>query len=157
MNFLKALSLTGFWALSFDTWSDTLMKQEEDIAKFAAAYTAAWNSDKPKEVAAFYASNGALTINGGEPAAGRAAVEQVVADFMTAFPDLVLSNDNNAIVDGRVNYHWTFVGTNTGPEGTGNAVNFSGFESWIFNAEGLIQDSIGSFDAEDYERQLAQE
>jgi hypothetical protein len=55
---------------------------------------------------------------------------------------------------GTYRYHWTFVGTNTGPEGTGNNVNFSGFERWTTNNEALGQKSIGTYDADDYNRQL---
>jgi len=38
--------------------------------------------------------------------------------------------------------------------GTGNKVKISGFERWIFNEDGLVQESIGSFDSEEYKRQL---
>jgi uncharacterized protein (TIGR02246 family) len=130
------------------------MSQRQDLDEFAAAYTAAWNSDDPARVAGLYAPDGVLTINGGEPAAGRDAIEATVLGFMQAFPDLVLVNDRLETVDNRVNYHWTFSGTNTGPGGTGNGVLFSGFESWVFDADGLILDSIGSYDDQDYQRQL---
>jgi sugar lactone lactonase YvrE len=126
----------------------------DQVRGLAAAYTEAWNSGDPAQVAAFYAPDGVLTINGGEPAAGRAAVEAVAGDFMSAFPDLDLVNDRLESADGRIRYHWTFRGTNTGPGGTGNAVDFSGYESWIINGEGLIQDSLGNFDAAEYEAQL---
>jgi uncharacterized protein (TIGR02246 family) len=49
----------------------------DQVRGLAAAYTGAWNSGDPAQVAAFYAPDGVLTINGGEPAAGRAAVEAV--------------------------------------------------------------------------------
>ena len=51
--------------------------------------------------------------------------------------------------------HWTLTGTNTGPEGTGNRVRISGREEWQINAEGLVAESKGHFDAAEYERQLA--
>ena len=51
---------------------------------------------------------------------------------------------------------WTFTGTNTGPGGTGNAVRVDGFESWRIDEDGLIAASIGSYDAEEYARQLAE-
>ena len=55
--------------------------------------------------------------------------------------------------DGAV-YHWTFLGTNTGPGGTGHKVRFSGHEMWKFGENGLIAESQGHFDAADYQRQL---
>ena len=51
-------------------------------------------------------------------------------------------------------YHWTFIGTNTGPGGTGNAVRFSGYEEWTLGEEGRIARSLGHFDEAEYERQL---
>ena len=46
----------------------------------------------------------------------------------------------------RIEYHWTFTGTNTGPGGTGNAVRVDGFEAWTIDEDGLIATSIGSYD-----------
>jgi len=53
-------------------------------------------------------------------------------------------------------YLWTYEGTNTGPGGTGNRVRFSGWEAWTFGFDGLVAQSLGNFDATDYERQLAE-
>ena len=73
---------------------------------------------------------------------------------MTAFPDLVLTMDD-LIADGdRAAYYWTFAGTNTGPGGTGQRVEFSGFEEWEFGDDGLVSSSLGHFDEADYLRQL---
>ena len=54
----------------------------------------------------------------------------------------------------RVLYHWTFVGTNTGPGGTGNRVRISGYEDWKIGPDGLIADSKGRYDAQDWDRQV---
>jgi hypothetical protein len=51
-------------------------------------------------------------------------------------------------------YHWTLTGTNTAPGGTGRFVKISGYEEWRFGLAGLIAESVGHFDAADYERQL---
>jgi len=45
-------------------------------------------------------------------------------------------------------------GTNTGPGGTGKAVNLNGYERWTFSPNGLLQTSDGHFDDDDYQRQL---
>jgi uncharacterized protein (TIGR02246 family) len=123
---------------------------------FGERYTAAWCSEAPERVAAFFSTNGSLTINGGTPAAGRDAIREVVLGFMTAFPDLVLTMDKVRARGDQAVYHWTFVGTNTGPGGTGRRVLFSGFEEWEFGADGLIAASLGHFDEADYRRQLHQ-
>jgi len=121
---------------------------------FAERYTAAWCGQDPAIVAAFFAEDGSLTINGGEPALGRAAIQESVSAYMMAFPDHVLLFDKLHERDGRVLFHWTFEGTNTGPGGTGNRVRFSGHEAWLIGEDGLIQDSQGNYDEADYQRQL---
>jgi predicted ester cyclase len=105
-------------------------------------------------VAAFYSPNGSLSVNGGAPAVGRNAIADVARGFMTAFPDLRLLMDDLVIRCDRAEYHWTFIGTNTGPGGTGHRVGFSGFEVWKIGDDGLVAESQGHFDSADYERQL---
>jgi hypothetical protein len=56
--------------------------------------------------------------------------------------------------DDHAEYHWTLIGTNTGPGGTGKRVCISGFERWQIGADGLIAASRGNFDDADYRRQL---
>lgn len=125
------------------------------VTALAERYTAAWNSRIPANVAGFFAAGGVLYVNGA-PAAGRAAIEGVARDFMTAFPDLALSMDDLEFAAGTVKYRWTFAGTNTGPGGTGNAVRFSGYEQWTLGSDGLIAESRGHFDNDEYQRQLQQ-
>lgn len=121
---------------------------------FATRYTAAWCSHDPAAVASFYAESGSLTINGGTPATGRKAVENAAAGFMKAYPDLVVKFDRLEARGARVLYHWTFVGTNTGPGGTGKQVRISGYEDWNISPDGLIADSQGHYDAKDWDRQV---
>jgi predicted ester cyclase len=121
---------------------------------FATRYTAAWCSGNPDAVASFFAPDGSLKINDGAPSVGRAAIADAARSFMTAFPDLRVFFDDLKQNGQRVEYHWTLSGTNSGPGGTGNKVRISGFESWQFSSDGLIQDSLGHFDAAEYARQL---
>lgn len=125
------------------------------LRNFATRYTAAWCSGNPDAVAAFFAPNGSLKINDGAPSIGRAAIVDAARGFMTAFPDMQVFFDDLKQNGPRVEYHWTLTGTNTGPGGTGKKVRISGFESWKFSSDGLIEDSLGHFDAADYARQLA--
>lgn len=121
---------------------------------FGTRYTAAWCSQDPERVAAFFSTQGSLSINGGAPAVGRDAIREVVQGFMTAFPDLVLTMDDVRVDGDRAVYHWTFAGTNTGPGGTGQQVLFSGYEEWEIGADGLIAGSLGHFDEAEYQHQL---
>lgn len=73
---------------------------------------------------------------------------------MTAFPDMKLFMDGLSEQGDRFVYSWTLAGTNTGPAGTGKRVRISGFEEWRIGADGLIAESQGHFDSEEYQRQL---
>jgi len=134
---------------------ETENTMQQKLQDFGNRYNAAWNSQKPENVASYYALNGTLTVNDGTPILGRDELTKFTKDFMDAFPDLKLNMDSLVTKNGRIEFHWTFVGTNTGPNGTGNAVDFSGFESWILNDNGLIQESIGTYDADEYNRQVS--
>lgn len=105
-------------------------------------------------VAARFAADGSLAINGGPPAVGRDAITVTAQGFYTALPDMQVSMVDLVIDGDRIGYHWTFTGTNTGPVGTGNAVRMVGYEEWTFDAEGLIAASSGHDDAAEYARQL---
>ncbi len=124
------------------------------LRDFALRYTAAWCSQDSASVAAFYSPDGSLSINDGAPAAGRSAITKVAQGFMTAFPDMQVVMDNLLVQGDRAVYHWTLIGTNTGPGGTGQRVRISGFEEWKLGDDGLIAESRGHFDSAAYKRQL---
>ena len=121
---------------------------------FARNYTAAWCSQDAASVASFFAENGSLKINDGNPAVGRTAITEAAQSFMTAFPDMIVALDSLKIEQDQVEYHWTLTGTNTGSSGTGKYVKISGYEEWSFDAGGLIVESKGHFDSAEYARQL---
>lgn len=129
--------------------------QPYDLRHLAEAYTAAWCSQHAASVALFYADDGSLQVNNAPAAVGRAAITAVAQSFMTAFPDMQVLLDELRLEEGYVLYHWTLVGTNTGPGGTGRAVRISGYERWQLSDDGLIANSHGHFDAEEYQRQLS--
>lgn len=123
------------------------------LGDFAKRYTAAWCSRNAASVAAFFAPNGSISVNG-TLSVGRGAITEMAQGFMTAFPDLQLLMDDIVLQDKHAVYHWTFIGTNSGPGGTGQRVRFSGFEMWKIGEDGLIAESEGHFDSVDYQRQL---
>jgi len=130
---------------------------ENDSARlqtFAAEYTAAWCSQDAASVAAFFAPDGSLTINDGTPSVGTAAITAAAQSFMTALPDLHVAMDSLVVENGRIEYHWTLTGSNTGPDGAGNPVRISGYEAWQFGPDGLIASSQGHFDTDEYRRQI---
>ncbi|MBF6606706.1 MAG: nuclear transport factor 2 family protein [Chloroflexi bacterium] len=125
----------------------------EALRRFAQAYTAAWCSMDPDRVAAHFAPEGSLEINGGTPAVGRDAISATARSFYTALPDMQVYLDELVVDGDRIEYHWTFTGTNTGPGGTGNAVRVVGYEEWTID-DGLIAASSGHYDQAEYARQL---
>lgn len=121
------------------------------MAEFAARYATAWSSQDPEAFGAFYAENGSLTVNGGEPSVGRDAVVDTARAFMSAFPDMVVRLVELRPAGDRIEFHWHWTGTNTD---TGNAVDLRGFEEWTLGDDGLIVESLGHYDEAEYQRQL---
>jgi hypothetical protein len=124
------------------------------LREFARRYTAAWCSQDAASVAAFFAPDGSLTINGGTPSVGRSAITGAAQGFMTAFPDLKVYMDDLLEKQGKVIYKWTLEGTRSGSSGTGKRVRISGFEEWRIGEDGLVAESLGNFDAAEYQRQV---
>ena len=124
------------------------------LREFAKRYTEAWCSQDPERVAGHYAPDGSLTINGGAPSVGRAAITEAARSFMVAFPDMQVLMDDLRFEGDGADYHWTLVGTNTGPGGSGYRVRIRGFEEWTIGDDGLIAASLGHFDQGEYDRQL---
>jgi hypothetical protein len=121
------------------------------LQKLAEGYTAAWCGGDPARVASCYEERGSLSVNGGAPAVGRLAVAEVARGFMTAFPDLRVVMDGLRVDDVGATYHWTLTGTYAA---TNRAVRISGREVWRIGEGGLIAESRGHFDAEEYLRQV---
>ena len=126
----------------------------EELQELAQRYAEAWSGGDAAAFAAFYAEKGSLRINDGEPVEGRAAVEQMAGGFMTNFPDMVIRLVELRRNGDVVEFHWRWTGTNTGPGGTGNAVDLTGYEAWTLNADGKILQSFGHMDEAEYERQV---
>ena len=127
---------------------------QDTLTDFATRYAAAWSSQQPDRLASFYAENGSLSVNGGTPSAGRAAIAATAQGFMTAFPDMVVKMDSVSQEGSHAIFHWTWTGTNTGPGGTGKGVRISGYEEWTLSPDDLIAESKGHFDEAEYQRQL---
>lgn len=129
------------------------VSQSEAEAR-ALRYTEAWCSHVPEAVASFYTEDGRITINDGEPANGRDGVREMAQAFFAVFPDLVVRMDDIRCSGTHAVFRWTLEGHNNAPDGSGNYVKVSGWEYWRYDADGLIVESFGHFDAADYERQL---
>jgi ketosteroid isomerase-like protein len=136
----------GEWKIHSNMWNPNAPQMDAGkLNEFATRYTAAWCSQDAARVASFFAEDGSLKINDAEPSVGRAAITAAAQSFMTAFPDMVVKMDSLGVDGGRITYHWTLTGTNTGSGGTGKAVRIQGHEDWRFGGDGLIAKIPGSF------------
>lgn len=122
----------------------------EAAKKIAAAYTAAWNSGSSEAVASFFAPDGQIVINRGDPWIGRKGVADMASGFFVDIPDLTLVCDAVRCAGDHVAYLWTFTGTHAS---TGNSLRVVGWEEWDLGTDQLIVASRGWFDADDYARQ----
>jgi uncharacterized protein (TIGR02246 family) len=126
-----------------------------DPAKFksiAADYARAWGSGSAEAVASFYAADGRISINRGEPSVGRDAVAGMAAGFFSEFPDLVVHCDELRVAGDHAVFAWTLEGHHAE---TKNHVKLSGWEEWDLDGDMKVKSSLGWFDAADYERQVA--
>src|SRR5262245_2920167 len=107
---------------------------QQDLIDFGSRYAAAWSSQNPALLASFYAENGSLFVNDGQPSTGRPAVTATAQSFMTAFPDMLvkmIKMDHRGV---HPVFHWLWTGTNTGPGGTGKFIRMVGYEEWTMDA-----------------------
>jgi len=122
---------------------------------FGRRYAEAWSSQLPENVARMFSLDGFITINGSEPAIGRASVADIALDYMTSFPDLDVQCDQVLMENGAIQWHWTMRGTHSGPDGSGRRIDISGYETIVLDREGLIVSAHGYFDENDYTSQLS--
>ncbi len=122
-----------------------------NMEEFAIRYTAAWCSQDPASVAAFFAENGSLKINDGAPNVGRAAITEAAQSFMTAFPDMVVEMNGLEYAGQQYRFRWSLTGKHAG---TGRKVRIGGYEDWTLGPDGLIASSLGHYDTADYDRQI---
>lgn len=125
------------------------------LTRIGTEYAAAWSSQNPDRLAAFYSEKGSLQVNNGPPSVGRAAIRTTAQGFMTGFPDMLVHMDSVVQTKTGAVFHWTWTGTNTGPGGTGRPVRITGYEEWTFGADGLISQSLGHYDEAEYQRQMS--
>ncbi len=73
---------------------------------------------------------------------------------MHELPDMLVRYDSLVNKPTGIEFHWTLIATHSGPGGTGNKVEVSGYEEWQMGDNGLILKSLGHFPTEEYNRQL---
>lgn len=124
----------------------------ETVTEIAHSYTAAWNSGDAHAVASFYAEDGEIIINKGDPWSGRSRVADMAAGFYADVPDLKLTCDDVRVSGSHVIFVWTFTGHDAG---TNNPLKIRGWEEWDLDEAGKVTASRGWFDGDDYAAQVA--
>jgi uncharacterized protein (TIGR02246 family) len=150
---LPALTIASLLLLSACQFEEE-QSDMRSLTEFATRYAAAWSSQDPEAFSFFYSENGSLRVNDGEPSIGRDAIAETARSFMAAYPDMVVRLVELRQTNNHVEFHWHWTGINTGPGGTGNAVDLRGYEQWSLAEDGLILESLGHYDEAEYERQL---
>ncbi|WP_164658820.1 nuclear transport factor 2 family protein [Tropicibacter sp. Alg240-R139] len=124
---------------------------QDILQKLARDYALAWSSGEPEAVASFYAEDGEIVINRGDPIKGRAAVAEMAAGFYAEFPDLEVRCDLMRKGGSHAVFIWTLEGHHAE---TKNHVIVGGWEEWDLNDDLQVMSSKGWFDADDYQRQI---
>ena len=123
-----------------------------EMNEIAQAYADAWCSGSPAAVASFYAEDGQIQINRGDVLKGRAAIEGMASGFFAEFPDLVVICDDFRLAGDHATFVWTLEGHHAE---TKAFVRVGGWEEWELAADMKVKASLGWFDAESYDRQVA--
>ena len=131
-----------------------LPTQPPAIQDLVAKFTDAWNNLDANSIAECYLPDASLIVNSGRPVIGHEGIAELEQGFMSAFPDLKFRMDDSFTLRDRTVNCWTFMGTNTGPDGTGKKVDFNGFEVWTIGKENLITAALEHFDLPTYRSQL---
>jgi|TARA_R110002049_G_scaffold41616_4_gene125078 uncharacterized protein (TIGR02246 family) len=118
----------------------------------AKDYTAAWNSGSADAVASFYAPDGEIVINRGDPWSGRDRVRDMAAGFFADVPDLSLTCDDLRVSGTHAIFVWSFTGHDAS---SGRPLNVRGWEEWEIGEDLKVAASRGWFDADDYARQAS--
>ncbi len=125
----------------------------DDVRGMAERYAEAWSSHSPDAVASFYEEDGRISINGDEALVGRPAIAEMAQGFYGEFPDLVVHLDEIRTAGHNAIFLWTLEGTHVE---TGNYVKVGGWEEWRLSDNLLVSESLGRFDAVEYDRQIAE-
>lgn len=123
----------------------------EALQKLATDYAQAWSSGSPEAVASFYAEDGQIIINRGQPLKGREAIARMTAGFYAEVPDLIVRCDDFRMAGRHVIFVWTLEGHHAGTE---NFVTVGGWEEWELDEDMKVAFPLGWYDAADYARQV---
>lgn len=122
------------------------------VEKMAMDHAAAWSEGDADRIAALFAKNGTITVNGGEPHVGRAEISENAKELLATFPGLVVHCHETRHAGDRAVFVWTLEGNHAA---TGNFVSLPGWHEWELDDDMQVKRCRGFFDGGDFERQVA--
>ena len=153
-DFFIFIKNDNLWKLLSASYTARRLPEAEqvfDLEAFAKSYAQVWGSTRPEFVALFFAEDGAIAVNEGDPATGRDEITDFARSFMVDIPDMRVLFDSLVSSESTTQFHWTLVGTHGA---SGNKIKVSGYEEWILSEDQLILESQGHFPSAIYEDQI---
>lgn len=126
-------------------------EKAQQVAQMAMEHAAAWSAGDPGKIAELFAEDGAISVNGGEPHVGRAAISDNARSLLATFPGLVVHCHQTRHAGDRAVFIWTLEGQHAD---TGNLVSLPGWHEWELDDDMHVKRCRGFFDASDLERQI---
>lgn len=124
------------------------------LNNLARDYAIAWSSGDAAAVAAYFATDCQMVVNGGDRLEGRDAIATMARNLYAEIPDLDLRCDMLRWAGTHALFVWTLEGKHTE---TGNAVVTRGWEEWELDPSHRIRSSNWWFDLAEYQRQVGRD
>lgn len=119
---------------------------------FAFQYATAWSSGSPGQVAACFAQNGWIEINGGLQSTGKIEIATLAQSYMDDLPDMVVRCVKLEREAEVLKWHWELCATSSQFAGGPERVCIRGYEAITVNLCGLISSAQGYYDVNEYEK-----
>jgi len=126
-------------------------EKAQQVARMAMEHAEAWCAGDPGKIAELFAEDGAISVNGGEPHVGRAAISENAKELLATFPGLVVHCHQTRQAADRAVFIWTLEGQHAD---TGNLVSLPGWHEWELDDDMHVKRCRGFFDASDLARQI---
>ena len=126
-------------------------EKAHQVAQMAMEHAAAWSAGALEKIAELFAENGSITVNGGDPHVGRAAISENAKELLATFPGLVVHCHQTRQAGDRAVFIWTLEGQHAD---TGELVSLPGWHEWELDDDTRVKRCCGFFDASDLARQI---
>lgn len=128
------------------------MASAQDILQnLARDYALAWSSGNGQEVAAFFAADCEMRVNGGDPVQGQSAIANAVQGYVADFTEMELRCDLMRRAGKRAVFVWTLEGDHK----DGAHVVMSGWDELELDNDNRLTSASGWYNEEDFQRQIA--